>query len=113
MGQSGQKVLGAAIFIESFTLEGPPVPHMNLRPVVLISVACVVYGYIMKPAGLVIATAALVYISAFGGHDRQAIGPREPLDDLDRRRFVDDIAGTPDREGVRIHVLGVMPFACL
>jgi hypothetical protein len=29
----------------------------------------VVYGYIMKPAGLVIATAALVFISAFGGHE--------------------------------------------
>ena len=62
-------LLGAAIFIESFTLEGPPIPHMNLRPVALISIACVVYGYIMKPAGLVLATAALVYISAFGGHE--------------------------------------------
>jgi putative tricarboxylic transport membrane protein len=62
-------VLGAAVFLESFVLEGPPVPHMNLRPLILISAACVVYGYIMKPAGLVVATAALVYISAFGGHE--------------------------------------------
>jgi hypothetical protein len=29
----------------------------------------VVYGYVMKPAGLVLATAALVFISAFGGHE--------------------------------------------
>jgi hypothetical protein len=32
-------------------------------------VACVVYGYLMKPLGLVLATGALVYISAFGGHE--------------------------------------------
>ena len=28
-----------------------------------------VYGYLMKPLGLVGATAALVFISAFGGHE--------------------------------------------
>ena len=62
-------VLGLLVLIEAFTMTGPPVPKMMFRPLVLISVACVVYGYIMKPAGLVIATAALVYISAFGGHE--------------------------------------------
>jgi hypothetical protein len=39
------------------------------KALVLISAACVVYGYIMKPAGLVIATATLVFISAYGGHE--------------------------------------------
>jgi hypothetical protein len=62
-------LLGLAIFVQSFALEGPPIPAMNLRPLVMISVGSVVYGYIMKPAGLVLATAALVYISAFGGHE--------------------------------------------
>ncbi len=62
-------LLGALVFIGSFAIEGPPLPHMNMRPLVLISVACVVYGYVMKPLGLVIATACLVYISAFGGHE--------------------------------------------
>ena len=38
-------------------------------PLVLISAACVVYGYLMKPLGLVIATLLLVFISAFGGHE--------------------------------------------
>jgi putative tricarboxylic transport membrane protein len=61
--------LGLIVFIQSFAVEGPPVPEMSMRPLVLISIACVVYGYIMKPAGLVVATAALVYISAFGGHE--------------------------------------------
>jgi putative tricarboxylic transport membrane protein len=38
-------------------------------PLVLISAACVVYGYLMKPLGLVLATLMLVFISAFGGHE--------------------------------------------
>jgi putative tricarboxylic transport membrane protein len=61
-------VLGLFVLIEAFTMDGPPVAKISLRPLVLISVACVVYGYIMKPAGLVVATAALVFIAAFGGH---------------------------------------------
>jgi hypothetical protein len=61
--------LGGLILVGSFALEGPPVPEINLRPLILISVACVVYGYLMKPLGLILATAALVYISAFGGHE--------------------------------------------
>ena len=39
------------------------------KPLVLISAACVVYGYVMKPLGLVFATVLLVFISAFGGHE--------------------------------------------
>ena len=39
------------------------------RPLVLISAGCLAYGYLMKPLGLVLATAALVFISAFGGHE--------------------------------------------
>jgi Tripartite tricarboxylate transporter TctB family len=62
-------LLGLFVLIESFAIEGPPVAKISLRPLILISVACVVYGYIMKPAGLVVATAALVFISAFGGHE--------------------------------------------
>ena len=38
-------------------------------PLVLISAACVVYGYLMKPLGLVLATLLLVFTSAFAGHE--------------------------------------------
>jgi Tripartite tricarboxylate transporter TctB family len=61
--------LGILVFIESLAMEGPPVPKFSFRPLVLISAACVIYGYTMKPLGLVIATALLVFISAFGGHE--------------------------------------------
>jgi hypothetical protein len=61
-------VLGLIVLVESVTVEGSAVPTINFRPLILISAACVVYGYLMKPAGLIVATAALVFISAYGGH---------------------------------------------
>ena len=64
-----QAVLGIAILVSSLTVNGPPVPKMSLRPLIFISVGCVLYGYLMKPLGLVGATAALVYVSALGGHE--------------------------------------------
>ena len=39
------------------------------KPLVLISAACVVYGYLMKPLGLILATLLIVFISAFAGHE--------------------------------------------
>jgi hypothetical protein len=62
-------VLGAIVLFGSFAIEGPPVPAFSYRPLILVSVACVLYGYLMKPLGLVGATAALVYVSALGGHE--------------------------------------------
>ena len=64
-----QVALGLMIFGGSFAIEGPKVPRFNFRPLILVTVATVAYGYLMKPGGLVVATAALVYISAFGGHE--------------------------------------------
>jgi hypothetical protein len=61
--------LGLLVLIESFSMEGPQVPAFSFRPLVLISVACVIYGYTMKPLGLILATALLVFVSAFGGHE--------------------------------------------
>jgi len=41
----------------------------DAKPLVFVTAATIAYGYFMKPLGLVIATAALVYISALGGHE--------------------------------------------
>ena len=62
-------VLGGVVIAGSLAVEGPPVPPFSFRPLILISVGCVLYGYLMKPLGLVGATAALVYVSALGGHE--------------------------------------------
>jgi len=61
-------LLGAAILVPAFTVAGEPVPKFHFRPLLFISIGCVLYGYLMKPLGLVGATAALVYVSAYGGH---------------------------------------------
>ena len=62
-------VLGLIILGGSFVTKGPPVPQFHLRPVIFITVGVVLYGYLMKPLGLMLATAALVYVSAYGGHE--------------------------------------------
>jgi putative tricarboxylic transport membrane protein len=61
--------LGAIVLLGSLAMAGPPIAKFHFRPLLLISLACVLYGYLMKPAGLLVATAALVFISAFGGHE--------------------------------------------
>jgi len=62
-------VLGAAIFIGSLVIQGEKVPQFFFRPLFMISLGLVLYGYLMKPLGLVGATAALVYVGALGGHE--------------------------------------------
>jgi len=62
-------VLGAIVLGMSFTVKGPKVPAFHLRPILFITVGVVLYGYLMKPLGLMLATAALVYVSAYGGHE--------------------------------------------
>jgi hypothetical protein len=61
--------LGVLTLLESLAMSGPPVPKFAWRPLILISGACVIYGYAMKPLGLIGATFLLVFISAYGGHE--------------------------------------------
>lgn len=58
-------ILGATAIVSLLTVRYRP----DAKALVLISAACVVYGYLMKPLGLVLATAALVFVGAFGGHE--------------------------------------------
>jgi hypothetical protein len=58
-------ILAAIAIVSVLTIYLRP----NARALVLISGACVVYGYLMKPLGLILGTAALVFIGAFGGHE--------------------------------------------
>ena len=62
-------VLGAIILADSFVIQGPKVPSFYFRPLLLITTGCVLYGYLMKPLGLVLASAILVFVSALGGHE--------------------------------------------
>lgn len=62
---SDYAILGAMIVVSVLTVLRRP----DAKALVLITAATVAYGYLMKPLGLVIATATLVYISAAGGHE--------------------------------------------
>jgi hypothetical protein len=62
---SDYAILGATAVVSLLTVRFRP----GAKPLVLISAGCVVYGYLMKPLGLVLATAALVFIGAYAGHE--------------------------------------------
>ena len=44
-------------------------PRLALRPIVLILAASIVFGYLLKPLGLVLSTILLIIVSAAGGHE--------------------------------------------
>lgn len=69
-------VLGLALMATSLRTAGPRLPRLVWRPVLLVLVSGVVFGYLLKPLGLVLATALLVVMSALGGHE---FGWREAL----------------------------------
>jgi putative tricarboxylic transport membrane protein len=62
-------VLGLILFVRSFALKGDKVQAFSFRPLLLILVAVLLFGYTLKPLGLLGATLLLVFVSAFGGHE--------------------------------------------
>jgi len=69
-------LLGAVLLVQALRFDGPRLPRVQWRPLLLILVGGVAFGYLLKPLGLVLATAVLVIVSAFGGHEfrlREAI----------------------------------------
>jgi hypothetical protein len=65
-------VLGIAILAQSLVSTGPPVAKFFFRPLILIVVAIVLFGILLKPLGLVLSCAILVGIGAFGGFEFKA-----------------------------------------
>jgi hypothetical protein len=61
--------LGLVVLLGSLVMEGPKVAAFNFRPLLLIVAANLAYAYLIKPLGLVLATVALVFIAALGGHE--------------------------------------------
>jgi hypothetical protein len=58
-------ILGGTFIVSILTVVMRP----EAKALVLITAATIAYGYLMKPAGLIVTTAAMVYISAAGGHE--------------------------------------------
>jgi hypothetical protein len=61
--------LGALVLLDSIVEEGPGIAKFHLRPVLFLGLSSLAFAYLLKPLGLVLASAALVFISAYGGHE--------------------------------------------
>jgi hypothetical protein len=62
-------VVGGIVFFRSFVLKGGKVAAIPLRLLFFITLSLLVFGYLLKPIGLVLALLCLVVISAFAGHE--------------------------------------------
>ncbi|MEW6335434.1 MAG: tripartite tricarboxylate transporter TctB family protein [Thermodesulfobacteriota bacterium] len=62
-------VVGGIVFFRSFILKGAKVAAFPLRLMFFITLSLLVFGYLLKPAGLVLALLLLVVIAAFAGHE--------------------------------------------
>ena len=62
-------VIGLAIAIQSLITAGGPVGRFYFRPLILIVLATVLFGVLLKPLGLVLSLAVLVGVGAFGGFE--------------------------------------------
>lgn len=61
--------LGLVIVGRSLALEGPKVTGFALRPLILVLTAVLAFGLLLEPAGLGVATAALVVIGCLAGEE--------------------------------------------
>jgi len=61
--------LGMLVLFDSIAEEGPKVAKFHFRPLLFIAVSSLAFAYLLKPLGLVLASVALVFISAYGGHE--------------------------------------------
>jgi hypothetical protein len=61
--------LGLLVLIDALVEEGPDVAKFHFRPLLFIAVSSLAFAYLLKPLGLVLASVALVFIAAYGGHE--------------------------------------------
>jgi hypothetical protein len=61
--------LGLLVLLDSIVEEGPNVSKFHFRPLIFIAISSLAFAYLLKPLGLALASVALVFISAYGGHE--------------------------------------------
>ena len=65
----GLAVIGVVVFFQSLVVKGGKVAAFPIRLILLMTVALLLFGYLLKPLGLVAALTLLVVVSAFAGHE--------------------------------------------
>lgn len=65
-------VLGGIVLFQSLVIQGPKVPKLSFKPIFFISLALLLFAYLLKPLGFILALVLMVFVSAFGGHEFRA-----------------------------------------
>jgi hypothetical protein len=61
--------IGGIVFFQSFAVQGGDVSAFPLRLMFFITLSLLVFAYLLKLIGLVLALALLIVVSAFAGHE--------------------------------------------
>jgi hypothetical protein len=61
--------IGLIVFIQSFVVKGEGVSRFYLKPLILVLGGVVIFALLLRPLGLILATCALILVSALGGYD--------------------------------------------
>ena len=62
-------VIGGIVFLQSLVVRGEKVPAIFLRPLFLVCLSLLLFGYLLQPIGMVLALALLLIVSASAGHE--------------------------------------------
>ena len=62
-------VIGGIVFLQSLVVRGEKVSAICFRPLFLVSLSLLLFGYLLQPIGMVLALTLLVVVSAFAGHE--------------------------------------------
>ncbi len=65
-------VLGAIVLFQALVVQGEGLPKFSFKPLFFISLSLVLFGYLLKPLGFVLALVVLIFVCAFGGHEFKA-----------------------------------------
>ena len=61
--------IGGIIFFQSFAVKGERIPPFFFRPLFLVILSLLLYGYLLQPLGMVLALGVLLFVSALAGHE--------------------------------------------
>ncbi len=62
-------LVGVIVGVRGLTIEGPPVEAVQLRPLLFINAAILLFGYLLETIGLALTTVALTLVAASARRD--------------------------------------------
>jgi len=68
--------LGVGLLIYSFIVDGPPIEPVQYRPIALIVISILVFGYLLELAGLVVTAFLMTLVAAYA---RRKVNLRENI----------------------------------